>query len=85
MNRALLWLLAAFAGSVLAQGGSNNDPRKPEAKVPAPAYRSAFEDYRRYREPELAPWREVNEEVARVGGHTGVMKHAEKQNKEVRR
>jgi hypothetical protein len=71
----LLLLAAAAGGSAFAQsGGANNDPREPEAKVPRPVYRSAFEDYRPFREPEPAPWRDVNEEVARIGGHVGLMK-----------
>jgi hypothetical protein len=79
MKRAMLLLLAAAAGgAAFAQSGDANDPRAPEAKVPAVTYQSAFQDYRPYREQELASWREVNEEVARVGGHVGVMKNAEK-------
>ena len=76
MTRTLLLLLAAAAGGAFAQSGGANDPRAPDAKVPPVTYRSAFEDYRPYREQGLAPWREVNEEVARVGGHAGVMKGA---------
>ena len=83
MKRAIL--LLAVAGAAFARSGGANDPRAPEAKVPPPTYQSVFADYRPYREPELAPWRDVNEEVARVGGHTGVVKHAEKKNKELRR
>jgi hypothetical protein len=79
MNRAMLLLLATAAGgAAFAQSGDANDARAPAAKAPAVTYRSAFEDYRPYREQELASWREVNEEVARVGGHIGVMKNAEK-------
>jgi hypothetical protein len=78
----MLALLAMFAGgAAFAQGEGTNDPRAPETRVPALTYQSAFEDYRPYREQELAPWREVNEEVARVGGHIGVMKNAEKSDK----
>ena len=77
MKRAMLLLLAAPAGgAAFAQAGGADDPRAPQAKVPAVTYQSAFQDYRSYREQELASWREVNEEVARVGGHVGVMKNA---------
>jgi hypothetical protein len=86
----MLALLALFAGGgAFAQSEGKNDPRAPEARVPAVTYQSAFQDYRPYREQELASWREVNEEVARVGGHVGVMKSAEKpdkpRNQEMRR
>jgi hypothetical protein len=79
MRQLMLALLAMSAGgAAFAQGEGTNDPRAPEARVPALTYQSAFQDYRPYREQELAPWREVNEEVARVGGHVGVMKSAGK-------
>jgi hypothetical protein len=82
MKTAMLLLLAAAAGgAALAQSGGAVDPRAPEVRVPAATYESAFRDYRPYREQELASWREVNEEVARVGGHIGVMKNAGKPDK----
>lgn len=78
MKRAILLLLAASAGgATFAQSGGADDPRAPQAKVPAVTYQSAFQNYRPYREQELAAWREVNEAVARVGGHVGVMKAAQ--------
>jgi hypothetical protein len=79
MSQVMLALLALFAcGAALAQSEGQNDPRVPEAKVPPVPYRSVFEDYRPYREQELASWRQVNEEVGRIGGHIGVLKDAEK-------
>ncbi len=78
MKRTMLLLLAAGAGAAFAQTEGSHDPRKPHAQVPPVIYRSAFEDYRPFREQELAPWRRVNEEVARVGGHAGVVKDGEK-------
>jgi hypothetical protein len=77
----LLLLAAAAGGAAFAQSGDANDPRAPETKPPPVIYRSAFEEYRPYREPEIASWRAVNEEVARVGGHIGVMKNAGKPDK----
>jgi hypothetical protein len=78
MKIAMLLLLAAAAGgAAFAQSGDANDARAPAAKVPPLTYRSAFDEYRPYREQELASWREVNEEVARVGGHAGVVKAGE--------
>jgi hypothetical protein len=75
----LLLLAAAAGGSAFAQSaGADKDPREAQAKVPPPVYRSAFEDYRPYREPELASWRETNDAVARIGGHVGLMKRAKR-------
>jgi hypothetical protein len=79
MNRAIVLLLWACAGgAALAQSEGKNQPAKPETSVPPVTYRSAFEDYRPYRAQEIAPWREVNDEVARVGGHAGVLKATQK-------
>lgn len=79
MKRAIVLLLSACAGgTAFAQSEGRKDPAKPEARVPAVTYRSAFEDYRPYREQEVAPWREVNDEVARIGGHLGILKEADK-------
>ena len=78
MRQVMLALLALFAGvAAFAGGEGKTDPRAPDAKVPPVTYRSVFEDYRPYREQELAPWRQVNEEVARAGGHAGVLKSRE--------
>jgi len=75
MRRAIVLLLSACAGgTAFAQSEGRKDPVKPEARVPAVTYRSAFADYRPYREQEIAPCRDVNAEVARVGGHAGVLK-----------
>jgi hypothetical protein len=45
----------------------------PSAPVPAPFYESAFTGYQRYRGQALAPWREINDEVHKAGGHTGIV------------
>lgn len=56
------------------------DPVKPPpavtdagARVPQTRYESAFSGYQPYREQKLAPWREANEEAARIGGHIGIL------------
>lgn len=66
---ALPALLAA--GAVFAQGERQPDPRDPRVKAPPVEYRSAFEDYRRFAEPEQRDWRKSNEEVGSSGGHAG--------------
>ena len=48
------------------------DPVQSGARVPEIKHESAFEKYAPYREQPLAAWREVNDEVARVGGHIGM-------------
>lgn len=60
-----------FAGMAVAQGDGRPDPRDARVKVPPVEYRSAFEGYRPYAEPELRDWRKSNEEVGAAGGHAG--------------
>lgn len=48
-------------------------PTDPAAVVPPVKYESAFKGYRPFGDEKLAPWREVNDEVARVGGHVGIV------------
>jgi hypothetical protein len=64
---AAFWLPPAAA-----QQSVHTGPADPQAKVPAPAYDSAFAGYQPLRDDALVPWREVNDEVARVGGHMGM-------------
>lgn len=71
-KQMLFALAAATAGSAAAQ--ARPDPADAKAKAPPVEYRSAFEGYKPYAEPELAPWRAVNEDVRRVGGHIGMMR-----------
>lgn len=49
-------------------------PADPSAPAPAAGYKSAFENYRGYREEPLSDWRAVNDEVGRVGGHVGIFR-----------
>jgi len=62
-----LWAVSAGAQSVA-------NPADPAVTVPPARYDSAFAGFAPYREQKLAPWREVNDEVARVGGHVGVLR-----------
>ena len=54
-----------FAGLAVAQSADRPDPRDPRAKAPAVEYRSAFEGYRPFTEPDARDWRKSNEEVAK--------------------
>jgi hypothetical protein len=68
----LVWIATLVALPALAQApGVAADPADAKAVSPAPQYRSAFADYRAWREPELTNWRSANDEVAAVGGHMG--------------
>lgn len=69
-------LYCAFALTPLAvlaqQPATKIDSAAPRAAVPAVKYESAFAGYLPYRDEQLASWREVNDEAARVGGHIGI-------------
>lgn len=54
-------------------GAAQPGPTRPDAPAPAVKYESAFAAYVSFREEKLAPWREVNDEVARAGGHIGIV------------
>lgn len=66
------WLVAApgYAQSRAAE------PSQPDARAAEPKYESAFRNYAPYRETEPALWREVNDEVGRLGGHVGMFRRA---------
>lgn len=68
------WLAALAAGTASAQAPARPDPSDPAAGVPAPAYRSAFEGFRRLEHRPRADWRESNEGAARIGGHIGILR-----------
>ena len=66
--------LAAIAPHAIAQQQATKPhPADPAALVPAAKYESAFTGYRSFREEPIAPWRDVNDEVARAGGHIGIV------------
>ena len=44
----------------------------PAATAPAPEYRSAFSTYKPFQEQSLGSWRDLNDEVAKAGGHVGI-------------
>ncbi|MGH8635567.1 MAG: hypothetical protein ACREUX_20820 [Burkholderiales bacterium] len=76
MKPYTVWaVLGALALDAAAQQQSAaTHPGDPAARVPQTSYRSAFEGYVPYREQALVPWREINDEVARIGGHAGIFR-----------
>ena len=75
MHKSICFVLAvAAAGAAVAADQRRPDPRDPKAKAPPVEYRSAFEGYRPAAEIELAPWRAVNDEARRAGGHAGIFR-----------
>lgn len=58
-----------LAGAAVAQSDGRPDSRDPRAKAPPVEFRSAFEGYRPYADPERRDWRESNEQVGAAGGH----------------
>ncbi len=70
--RAGIVMVAALAPLIAAaQSAPGPDASDPKAAKPPAGYRSAFDGYRPYAEPDIARWREVNEEMGRLGGHVG--------------
>jgi len=77
MKNAFIAVIAFAAHAPLAAeqpAAARTDPANPEVSVPAIRYDSAFDGYRGYRQTPIAPWRDVNDEVARVGGHLGILR-----------
>ena len=74
---AAAWLIAAVApvltvvahaqSAPLAPAG-RPDPLHAEAAVPPAEYHSALTDYRPLAEEKVAPWKETNDTVGRIGG-----------------
>ncbi len=55
---------AALAAALFAAAAA---AQSPPAAAPLP-YRSAFEGYRPFADQEVAPWKQANDEVGRIGG-----------------
>lgn len=68
--RTALAVLAAYAtAGAHAQSGRVAGPADPSAPAPSLKHESAFEGYRRFEEPKIAPWRAANEAVGALRGH----------------
>lgn len=65
---AALVPLSGFA----AQSTPATNPASPDAPVRPTTYESVFTGYRAYSDEKLQSWREVNDEVGRIGGQAGI-------------
>lgn len=63
-------VLACAASWAVAQTPppARPDPADPAASVPAAVWRGSLAGYRRYAEQPVAPWKQSNETVNRLGG-----------------
>lgn len=70
--RPVLAALALLPAAVLAQQGGQANPADADAPVPAPAYVSAFADYRPAADHPASPdqaWRSANAEAGNADAH----------------
>jgi hypothetical protein len=72
----VLYCVLAALGlqSAIANAQSRGNPADPTVAVPATRYSSAFAGYQPLGDEKIAPWREINDEVARIGGHLGMFR-----------
>ena len=71
LNWLVLVALTLLGPLALAQAGRTSgriDPTDPSAAVPSVAYRSSFSGYRQRGDEPVAPWKQTNDLVGRIGG-----------------
>ena len=69
MKRIYLFVILITSSMVaLAELGAHRAPAK---SSPTPIYQSGFHDYRSFKNEKLQAWREVNDQVEKLGGHMG--------------
>ena len=80
-NRCVRGLrVAAFlliAASTAPATFASSDPTDARAPVPLVQYRSPFYDYRTFGDSVRTPWRQANDEVARIGGWRTYLREAQ--------
>lgn len=79
---AIAALVSAPLSAIAQQKQPQYDPTDANAPVHAIGYESAFKGYRASDDGDNTPdelWRSANEEVGRLGGHSGHMKDREGQ------
>lgn len=75
LTLALVASFLASANAVAAETAADPAPTDTSLPEPATTYRSAFSDYQPQQELTLQSWRAVNDEVGKIGGHVGHIKH----------
>lgn len=73
--RAAAFLL--IAASTAPATFASSDPTDAGAAVPPVQYRSPFYDYRSFGDSVRTPWRQANDEVARIGGWRTYLREAQ--------
>ena len=73
--RAAAFLL--IAASTAQATFANGDPTDARAPVPLVQYRSPLHDYRTFGDSVRTPWRQANDEVARIGGWRTYLREAQ--------
>ena len=74
LSAAAMFLIAVTAPSATEASGDPTDARAP---VPLVQYRSPFHDYRTFGDSVRTPWRQANDEVARIGGWRTYLREAQ--------
>ena len=69
MRIRYLPLIVALAPALPAGAQSPEARSTPGGDI---AYESVFKSYKPYEEPELGSWKDLNDEVAKAGGHVGI-------------
>jgi hypothetical protein len=69
---ALLFAATLAMPVFAAQPNIANNPASPEAPVRQSTYESVFTGYQSFKDEKTASWREVNDEVGRIGGQIGI-------------
>ena len=72
MHSKLVIALCCAGLAPLTAAAQRPTATDPAAPVAAASYQSAFSAYKPYQEQRQGSWRELNEEVAKAGGHVGI-------------
>ncbi len=67
-----VWLAATLPAAEAADGAGKPPATEAGARVPETQYNSAFTGYQPFREQKLVPWRELNDDAHKAGGHIGI-------------
>ncbi len=76
MNFLYSILCFAMLSLATAAQAQSKDPSDPSAPVAPVIYHSAFTDYRGYQDPDIASWKQSNQEVLQGSGHASHAGHA---------